>query len=1156
MSTQSYRQESASAFFEELERAAAEKGKPRKAYARLQAVMTRFLSERTSATGLVFAGPFARMDYLLKGSHAPWRLVNASNAARNNIRKFRTIPEKSLREAFPSDLKALCRFIAFIDKADIPEELSALFPPDVKEEVERHVLADEMRMIVDSWDDRYVYGKIENYPEEGDSKVDYAGGNKYFPFDWSYLKTMFHDGAQLNLVRPHAGKDGTILPELIIYEPDYLVNVTAVARCFTEYAESPFVSLISKVAPMADSQPILLGNLAGQLLDEELNGDPWPDDEDKLNERYRASIMRFFRDYALGMLTTDIDSKQFHNDARQQARNIHHAIAGILSAEHGYNAREGIVEPSFFSEMLGLQGRMDYLQMDFRFLIEQKAGKGGFPYEDFVEPKWKLDHLVQLQLYMLLFRYNFRKAMEAVGNDFQPFLLYSKYVKSLLRVNSMPEIIFKAIRVRNGIAWLEMQLTQPGRYRIYETLTADKLNMKHVAGRLWTEYQKPQIEQVLGVFHRPDVSELEKSYFFRFMTFISNEHVLSKFGNNTKECSGFASTWHASLLEKRLAGNIFDDLVLVSPDGNDDGEKITTVDLKYSGDVDNDMANFRIGDIVILYAYRHGEEPDARKAIILRCTIREITNDGHLILTLRHPQSDARLFRHEKGKVWAIEHDFMEASYSGLYRGMFSFLVAPKSRRDLLMLQRKPEVDEKRQIKGDYGYFNDLALRVKQAKDFFLVIGPPGTGKTSFGLLNTLKEELLEPGSSVMLMAYTNRAVDEICTKMTEAGIDYIRIGGSDSCTAKAREHLIANRIATAASLSDVRRMLTETRVYVGTTTAISSHLNIFDLKAFDLAIIDEASQILEPHLMGILSARHGEEAAIRKFVMIGDHKQLPAVVQQTEEVSHVDDPQLNAIGLYDCRYSLFERLLRRYARDKHVVYMLTRQGRMHPDIADFPNQAFYNGHLMVVPRPHQEAVLPQKGRGENGIDDMLLTRRIAFLNSEKPVETPSDKVNAVEAEMIAATVERIYRLERTSFDAQETVGVIVPYRNQIAAVRKLLDKYNISALHDIAIDTVERFQGSQRRYIVYGFTVQKYYQLNFLTDSVFEDTDHTIVDRKLNVAMTRAEEHLIMIGNAALLENVPTFERLIEFIKGKESYLDIDKERYVRGEFSLDEFY
>jgi hypothetical protein len=71
-----------------------------------------------------------------------------------------------------------------------------------------------------------------------------------------------------------------------------------------------------------------------------------------------------------------------------------------------------------------------------------------------------------------------------------------------------------------------------------------------------------------------------------------------------------------------------------------------------------------------------------------------------------------------------------------------------------------------------------------------------------------------------------------------------------------------------------------------------------------------------------------------------------------------------------------------------------------------------------------------------------------------------------------------------------------------------------------MTIDTVERYQGSQRKYIVYGFTVQKYYQLNFLTNNVFEDKiDGSIVDRKLNVAMTRAEEHLVMFGNAELPE-------------------------------------
>ena len=122
---------------------------------------------------------------------------------------------------------------------------------------------------------------------------------------------------------------------------------------------------------------------------------------------------------------------------------------------------------------------------------------------------------------------------------------------------------------------------------------------------------------------------------------------------------------------------------------------------------------------------------------------------------------------------------------------------------------------------------------------------------------------------------------------------------------------------------------------------------------------------------------------------------------------------------------------------------------------------------------------------------------------------------------MIAAMVVRIYEIEKgNSFDVNTTVGVIVPYRNQIATVRKAIDKYGIGILHDITIDTVERYQGSQRKYIIYGFTIQKYYQLNFLTNNVFEDFDGSLIDRKLNVAMTRAEEHLIMVGNPELLSN------------------------------------
>jgi superfamily I DNA and/or RNA helicase len=81
----------------------------------------------------------------------------------------------------------------------------------------------------------------------------------------------------------------------------------------------------------------------------------------------------------------------------------------------------------------------------------------------------------------------------------------------------------------------------------------------------------------------------------------------------------------------------------------------------------------------------------------------------------------------------------------------------------------------------------------------------------------------------------------------------------------------------------------------------------------------------------------------------------------------------------------------------------------------------------------------------------------------------------------------------------------------------------------NITIDTVERFQGSQRRYIIYGFTIQKHYQLRFLTNNTFME-DGKLIDRKLNVAMTRAQEHLIMIGNPAILESNPLIREVISY--------------------------
>ncbi|MBP5570439.1 MAG: AAA family ATPase [Prevotella sp.] len=1139
-----YKPEEATDFFRELEAGLRLLPDYRRLYGVYSHVFQKCIDQKINATRLNFSGTFAKTDYLLKEHQAPKTLVRAANHTRSRLRQREELTDDDLRENYLQDLRNLCRFIACVYEAEIPESLAARFPREEREQSRRELKSECMRVIIDSWDKDHIYVNAED--ADGDlMKVDYRKTGFYNQGDWSYMEPLFYQNAQLNLVRPR-WEDDVLYPELIILEPDYLVDISAIARCFTPYAESPYVNLMKRMEPSQATEATVLGNLAGQLLDETIHQRPG-------THTYRQSVKDFFKDNAISLLEAN-PGGQFHTEAQRQKCNIQRALDDGMRKGNfqNFDSKDGLVEPSFFSEMLGIQGRMDYLQFDFKFLIEQKSGKGEFPYDNFVKPRHREEHYVQLLLYMALIRYNFREIYERNNEELHAFLLYSKYQESLEGLGFAPDLLFRALRIRNGIAWADMYLTKPDGYRLLDRLTPEQLNSKHLKGKLWDNYLHPQLKALLDPIHQ--ASELEKAYYYRFLTFIANEHMMSKLGNKTKENSGFASKWHDSPEDKRLAGNIYDRLTLASPDEETEGE-VKEVVLRFSETPDNDMSNFRTGDIVILYPYEQGKEPDARKAMIFRCTIKNITAD-EITLTLRAAQSDKRTFVRERQKQWAIEHDFMESSYGSLYRGMHAFLSAPKERRDLLLLQRKPETDESVTLKGDYGIFNELALRVKQARDLFLIIGPPGTGKTSYGMLYTVKEELLETGSSVLVMSYTNRAVDEICSKLMEEGIDFIRIGGEMSCGEAYRDHLLSEKVKGCDNIDMLRNTIVSTRVFVSTTTSMNSHLSLLKMKTFTLTVIDEASQILEPHLIGILSAHNNGVPAVRKIVMIGDHKQLPAVVQQTRQTSEVEEPILRDIQLTDCRLSLFERLLRTYRkdynRDNEVSYLLRKQGRMHPDIALFPNEAFYGNMLEVVPLEHQKEELACTGKGLDGIADLLATRRIAFIATEAPETSPSDKVNQNEADIIAATVVKIHEMTAGDFDTEKTVGVIVPYRNQIATVRNTIDKYGIKALHDITIDTVERFQGSQRDYIIYGFTIQRYYQLNFLTSNDFEDFDGSIVDRKLNVAMTRARKHLIIVGNPGLLANNLTYHNLLEFIRSRHGYFEVNPKDFVSGHFEV----
>lgn len=1117
-----------------------------------------------------FSGFFAKVDFLLTENRHKMpdvslaASVNAFRIRARRVRPFRrtisdsatttsdknpnTISDEELQQSVVHDTAALSRFISLLYDVPVPAVLDKRFPYIISQyhrPLYHH--GDVMRVVINSWDDAYINATDS---ATGDScRIYYRKeDNPYALSDRSYLSDILLKGEQLNLILPRI-EDGIIYPAIIIFNPDFLIDVTSLAGCFSEQeTATPYAYMLKKLAPAVSGEAIMLGNFAGQLLDEEVH---------HIHRTYEQSLAEFCARNAINLAVTPL-SPHFRTKAELQRQHIRHALSEALTEASTVSYKQDdkytILEPSFFCETLGLQARMDFIQKDMTLMVEQKSGQASSK-SSLESPRVRPDHYVQALLYRAIFRYNYGVPYK----DFHSYMLYSRYPNSLLDIASAPELLFKALRLRNQVAWLELLLTRGG-FRILDSLTPEHIYPGE-SGSIWERYTRPRLQQILDQIHH--ATSLEKDYYYRFLTFLENEQMLSKVGNRTKEESGFASVWNSTLDERLSAGNIYCDLSL-RPISQTEGRVIETVSFGFSQEQTKDMSNFRKGDIVFFYAYDPAieGEPNATRHYVFRGSIIDIREDG-VEVSLRNSQTRAEVF---EGKVWAMEHDFMESSYRALYQGLQLFLSARKERKDLLLLQRQPAVDTTLQLKGDYATetgneFNELVLRVKQACDLFLIIGPPGTGKTSFGMVNVLKEQLLEEGTSVLLLSFTNRAVDEMCSKLVAEGIDFMRIGSELGCHESYRSHLLSQRSVACRNGEEIRQLIAQCRVFCGTTTALNSQAGLLTIKAFDLAIIDEASQILEPQIIGLLSqklARTGEHS-IRKFVLIGDEKQLPAVVQQQPAESLVQEPDLQSIHLTDCRLSLFERLIRAYRQEgvnNAYSYMLTRQGRMHRDIAIFPNQAFYEGKLVPVPLPYQEEFTPSTSQSSHGINALLTTRRVAFITYPKTRKGEwqygdSDKVNLAEAKMIAATVYRIYLSHQGHFDKDRTVGVIVPYRNQISTIRNEIDSYHIAELHDIMIDTVERYQGSQCENIIYGFTIQKYYQMGFLASNQYVDhVSGQIIDRKLNVAMTRAMKHLVMIGQAALLSENAVFSHLIDFCKRRHSFYEIAPDDYVKGTF------
>ena len=1047
-----------------------------------------------------------------------------------------------LPEDVAYDCRALAIFVSAIVQEAIPSFLVGKIPAHgrITENIQitnyRYI-----RCIVREWDESTIQVAVTNQDSSEELLlVDYMNTPDYI--DFSYLRPMLREGMQLNLLDCTVTRK-KVVPRLIVVEPDYLIDISTIANCFETYGHHPLLFTVNRLTPRLSNKHIVLGNFAGSALDDIINHPAGYD----IKETFRSN----FREKALDYATCpDFDAASFKQDAERQVENIKGIVDEIFQT---FDREKAILEPSFVCERLGIQGRVDLMTTDLKLLVEQKSGKNTFIERKYKNPHGSLHvekHYVQVLLYYGILQYNFQLSPKNAHIQ----LLYSKYPlpDGLLEVEPLQKLIREAIRFRNQAVATEFWMADNGFDRMLPLLTPQTLNVEKQNDNFYNRYLLPQLTETLAPLHQ--LNDLERAYFTRMMTFVIKEQLVSKVGVQEGVGNSNADLWNMPLAEKKETGNIYTGLTIIEKERSSSFNGYDTITLAVPQQGEDFLPNFRRGDMIYLYAYKKNEAPDVRMSILFKGSLQEIHGD-RLVVHLNDGQQNPNLI---SGDYFAIEHAGSDIGGTSAIRSLYTFITSNEERRQLLLGQRTPRIDKSLTLSRSYHPdYDEIILKAKQAQDYFLLIGPPGTGKTSQALQFLVREQLAEKSkvqsskfkvqSSILLLAYTNRAVDEICNMLTENELDYIRIGNEFSCDPKYSDHLLKEVLDDNATLNSIKSTLADAQIVVATTSTMNSNAALFNIKHFDLAIIDEASQILEPNIIGLLSTRHAERRAIERFILIGDHKQLPAVVQQQDALETEEtNTFLKNIHLLSCTNSLFERLIltERAAGRSEFVGTLHKQGRMHPDIADFANRKFYaREQLECVPLAHQlEQTLAYNETSEDETDDVLKAHRMIFIPS-KPCRqlNISEKVNTEEARIITDLLRRLYRQLGNNFDPQKSVGVIVPYRNQIAMIRKEIEKIGIPELEEISIDTVERYQGSQRDVILYSFTIQSRYQLDFLTANTFYE-DGQPIDRKLNVAITRARKQLILTGNEPTLRQNQIFAELIDYIKEKGGYYTIER--------------
>ncbi|NPA75149.1 MAG: IGHMBP2 family helicase [Euryarchaeota archaeon] len=519
------------------------------------------------------------------------------------------------------------------------------------------------------------------------------------------------------------------------------------------------------------------------------------------------------------------------------------------------------------------------------------------------------------------------------------------------------------------------------------------------------------------------------------------------------------------------------------------------------------------------------------------------------------------------------------------FQRMLAALEALETRKDILpfLLSSRVMLYGAQSVREfDNPRLNDSQKRAVEyalrAERFFLIHGPPGTGKTT-----TLVEAIVQhvkSGKKVLATADSNVAVDNILEKLI-GKVKVVRLGSPARTSEWLREHTLDFMVQSTAEFKEAQKLWARVDTLVKKRDRETRPMPQWRRGLGDDEIHYLASQrrsirgipaeriqsmaawlTLQKEIGDVVErAKKLEMRAVRKIIddvdvvcatnstagsemldgVMFDTVFIDEATQSTEPSCLIpmlhgkrfilagDHKQLpptvlsrDAEGL---KYSLFERLMELHGRG--ISRMLTVQYRMNERLMEFSNREFYNNAVRTAPEVRNITLSELIGSCEdNGtVAEMCSpSEPLVFVDThgtmperQRPGSTSYE--NPGEAEIVSSLVNAFLEAGLEP----GVIGVITPYDDQVQMLREQLP------VRGLEIKSVDGFQGREKEVIIISFVRSNTGKIGFLMDP-----------RRLNVSLTRAKRKLVMIGDSSTLSVNALYRRLLNFVREKGRYLEL----------------